>query len=75
MWIKLTSYDGSPVRINMDNCSIYYPHVDDDANTFVEYKDNDEEGKVQGVHVKETIKQIDAVVMPCSCAIVNKSGW
>lgn len=76
MWIKLTSYDGTPVRINMDNVVTYYPYADKDKDgegkTFLEYKDNDPEGNVQGASVRETVDLIDAITKPVN---PNPDKW
>lgn len=61
MWLKLTTHDGNPVRVNMANVSCYYPHEEKDSNakTFLEGKYLDNENNVTGQHVKETMGEID----------------
>lgn len=65
MWLKLTNFDGKPVRVNMNMVSSYFTSDKDGGKTFLEYPVSNADS-YEGVHIQETLEQLDALVFKAS---------
>lgn len=55
IWLKLTWYDGTPFRIDIDKCESYQPTIENNAKTSITVN-------AEAYHVKEPIEEIDAAI-------------
>lgn len=68
-WLKLTSHDGTPVRVNMFQIADYSEQIEEGGKTFLAYGES-------GYHVKETVAQIDdALINAASKLRLISGGW